>query len=219
MDPPRYVCPTCGASESANNGPFESERAVNIHHKIAHGESLVEESSTCELCDTEYTYRPSIRDNPKFCSRDCQLQHARDSRNRLYKFCVWCRDLYHPEKGKKQKFCGRECYALARSWWMATSGLNHGPNNPMWVDSWTAKPWRGENWDDVREHVLKRDDYKCQLCYRDEELVERLSVHHKKPFREFDNVENANKMENLVTLCLQCHGKIENGPWPCPEVV
>ena len=39
----KFTCPTCGVSEFANSGTFKSSRAVSIHHKLAHGESIASE--------------------------------------------------------------------------------------------------------------------------------------------------------------------------------
>lgn len=59
-----------------------------------------------------------------------------------------------------------------------------------------------ENWDEIRERILERDDYTCQECGIHQEDVDvQLVVHHKD-----GNKENCSP-ENLVTLCRSCHGK------------
>ncbi|PSP38494.1 hypothetical protein BRC71_07490 [Halobacteriales archaeon QH_7_65_31] len=77
------------------------------------------------------------------------------------------------------------------------------------------EPYYGENWHKVRRDVLERDDYRCQSCGCTNDEHERshgsgLDVHHKRPFRTFDEPENANTMDNLVSLCRSCHNKIED---------
>jgi len=69
----------------------------------------------------------------------------------------------------------------------------------------------GPNWSEIRERVIRRDDESCQQCgvsrerQREEYGVD-LHVHHRVPFREFSNRDEANHMQNLVTLCQRCHG-------------
>ena len=92
----------------------------------------------------------------------------------------------------------------------------------------------GPGWSQIRERVRARDDYKCQMCGRPE-LDRQHDVHHKIPFRMFvkrsvpslditsqsqpslgdDKIldlvrERANQLDNLTTLCPECHKKAEN---------
>jgi DEAD/DEAH box helicase domain-containing protein len=54
----------------------------------------------------------------------------------------------------------------------------------------------------------KRDEYRCQVCNRKEEN-QAHHVHHKIPFRQFSSIEEANQIDNLVTLCPACHRRVE----------
>jgi DEAD/DEAH box helicase domain-containing protein len=66
----------------------------------------------------------------------------------------------------------------------------------------------------VREAVRLRDGYCCQSCGV-AETNKTHDVHHKTPFRSFrderGNIDRAaaNRLENLVTLCQNCHQKVE----------
>jgi DEAD/DEAH box helicase domain-containing protein len=62
----------------------------------------------------------------------------------------------------------------------------------------------GQNWRIIREEVLFRDAYSCQVCgvKGNNDL---LHVHHKIPFKLFTNLDQANSLNNLVTLCPDCH--------------
>lgn len=62
----------------------------------------------------------------------------------------------------------------------------------------------GPNWKVIREKVLTRDDYKCQSCGKRDRLL-LLHVHHKIPFKSFTSIEKANSLDNLITLCPDCH--------------
>lgn len=63
-----------------------------------------------------------------------------------------------------------------------------------------------DNWLEIREWVLARDDYTCQKCggdWTDKTLV--LTVHH------WDHNRANNHGSNLVTLCQGCHLYQEKG--------
>lgn len=74
---------------------------------------------------------------------------------------------------------------------------------------WSAAPNQyGPGWDALRERVRKRDGYRCQVCGLPE-TGRSHHVHHKIPFRAFLSVEQANQMQNLITLCPACHRRAE----------
>lgn len=71
----------------------------------------------------------------------------------------------------------------------------------------------GPEWSKVRLAVRKRDQFTCQVCGVLESNREH-DVHHKVPFRAFIqngvvDREQANRLENLTTLCSGCHKKVE----------
>ncbi|MEM7336492.1 MAG: DEAD/DEAH box helicase, partial [Chloroflexota bacterium] len=76
----------------------------------------------------------------------------------------------------------------------------------------------GPNWQLQRQKVLERDEYQCQTCGAESREGAPLHVHHIRPFREFDyipgvneNYLEANKTQNLITLCPSCHRRAEAG--------
>ena len=66
----------------------------------------------------------------------------------------------------------------------------------------------GPKWPAIRDFVLQRDRYVCQVCGVKFPSAQ-LHVHHKIPFRTFDDMDLANQSANLVTLCPNCHRKVE----------
>jgi len=74
----------------------------------------------------------------------------------------------------------------------------------------------GPEWPRLRESVRARDGFRCQSCGAPEKNRQH-DVHHKIPFRFFmrgaDDVHarrsQANRPENLVTLCPSCHHQAE----------
>ena len=59
-------------------------------------------------------------------------------------------------------------------------------------------------WRAVRARVVQRDGA-CRMCGS----TERLSVHHLTPAA--DDMAAALDMDNLVTLCRVCHGRVDGG--------
>jgi hypothetical protein len=57
-----------------------------------------------------------------------------------------------------------------------------------------------------KEKALERDNYTCQSCGS----KERLCVHHKDGKGRYSKIKN-NSLDNLITLCICCHGKLHNG--------
>lgn len=68
----------------------------------------------------------------------------------------------------------------------------------------------GDNWDEKKAEALERDRWRCQDCgieqveCRDKHNRS-LHVHHIVKIRLFEQPENANFLENLITLCEECH--------------
>ena len=76
----------------------------------------------------------------------------------------------------------------------------------------------GPNWAAQRDRARARDGYRCRRCGAPEQPGRQHDVHHLRPFREFGYVpgENeaylqANRLENLITLCPACHRLAEAG--------
>ncbi len=74
---------------------------------------------------------------------------------------------------------------------------------------WTGDPNDyGPDWDRIRQAVRRRDGFRCQVCGTPENGREH-DVHHKVPFKAFTSAAEANRMDNLITLCHACHRKTE----------
>ena len=68
-----------------------------------------------------------------------------------------------------------------------------------------------ERFGGIRIEALERDGYKCVKCgMTNEEHLEKwgrsITVHHKDNKGRYSKEKN-NKLDNLVTLCLRCHGR------------
>jgi len=74
----------------------------------------------------------------------------------------------------------------------------------------------GPNWAKQRDLARARDGYRCARCNAPERDNRQHDVHHLRPFREFGYVPGfneayleANRVENLTTLCSSCHHAVE----------
>jgi DEAD/DEAH box helicase domain-containing protein len=83
---------------------------------------------------------------------------------------------------------------------------------------WTIAALRsyGPNWAEQRRKARQRDRFRCRNCGRPETSERQLDVHHLSPFRTFDyrpgqndNYIQANHLDNLVSLCHDCHRRLE----------
>ncbi|WP_276258415.1 homing endonuclease associated repeat-containing protein [Haloglomus litoreum] len=162
-----------------------------------------------------------------FCCRECkhrwQAEHVVGEQHHQYDrvtaACEWCdRDVDKKPAIMQQReivFCDLDCYS---EW---CSQKRTGPDSPRWKGG--GDLYYGPNWQRQRRARLELDDNTCQWCGRTEsdsvdEFDRGLSVHHRKPVREFHDErgdidwEAVNTLDNLVTLCLPCHRRIEKLP-------
>jgi hypothetical protein len=58
----------------------------------------------------------------------------------------------------------------------------------------------GEEFKQIRKEILIRDNFKCQICSIENNLV----IHH------IDFIKKNNKTDNLICLCRKCHRQIHN---------
>jgi hypothetical protein len=80
-----------------------------------------------------------------------------------------------------------------------------GERNPSWAGGTSWEPYNKEFWE-VRKKVLQKDSYKCRICgITEKESLQKykqyLCVHH------IDYNKKNSNFDNLVTLCISCHGK------------
>ena len=162
----------------------KAKRCHTCHHKFAVGVNASHYNSgfgKCFDCKVTLTRYGSKRCRPchnKFVNGNATI--------------ILCKDC------GKQISHGMRCKACFHKW-------NVGPNNPCYVHGRGYDEYSKE-FSDIRPIILKRDDYKCQICgiENDEHLTIMrvgLSVHHI-DYHKDNNCEN-----NLISLCTSCHMK------------
>lgn len=72
----------------------------------------------------------------------------------------------------------------------------------------------GAGWEAGRKAALERDSNECRKCGMSneqhlDEHGQSLHVHHIKPFKKFESELEANRVDNLLTLCHSCHREVE----------
>lgn len=174
-----YECPYDGCSYTS-----DSQLGIQQHHKRTHGESLTAKQCVCDNCGEEFNRQRSKveRYEATYCSTGCRVEDVA----KLLRF----------------KRIGSNNPMYART----------GEDHPNYSGGYSQN--YGEGWSEARRKTLERDDYECQDCglSRDQhyELYGYdLEVHHKTPFRTFEDSAKANKPSNLITLCTHCHIKRE----------
>lgn len=88
---------------------------------------------------------------------------------------------------------------------LVDEAIDYLRQNQLWTND--ANNY-GSNWNNVRQLVRERDQFTCQMCGAPE-TDRPHHVHHKVPLRSFVSLEQANNLENLVTLCPSCHRRAE----------
>jgi 5-methylcytosine-specific restriction endonuclease McrA len=149
-------------------------------------------------CETEWRKeRFSGESHPQFNSVTCE--------------CDYCGDevIRNPSllQESKKTFCSMECQG---NWF---SENIRGEDHPLWKSDSPCN--YGPEWPQKRRSCLERDDYECQDCglTRDEHYEQYdcdLNIHHKTPFRTFEDRSEANQLSNLITVCKTCHNDREH---------
>ena len=66
--------------------------------------------------------------------------------------------------------------------------------------------YRSASWRSIRRQVLERDMHLCQICKAEGRYTIGDTVHHLEPLRA--NSYKAYSMDNLITVCRQCHNRL-----------
>ena len=77
-----------------------------------------------------------------------------------------------------------------------------GKEHIYWKDGKTSEQYGNEFTRQLKEQIRKRDNYRCQQCFRNQnELRRKLNIHH------IDFNKKNNSQNNLISLCDNCHSQ------------
>lgn len=185
-----------------------------------------EVKAPCAWCGSTISATPHRHESHErlFCNSQCHARWMSEYRvaeacpawdgGDVELICEQCGKVYEVAEylTEKSKYCSVECTAEARS-------ENYsGVDAPRWDGGWVE--YYGPNWRTQRERARKRDGMECRYCGMgdDEHVVEygcKLPVHHIQPVRSFkpfdtlEDYESANRLPNLITLCIPHHREAE----------
>lgn len=226
------ICPACGTSFDVV--PSQSRRRRYCSRECRYPPRP---TVACEVCGKEFAVKPYRVETARFCSFECSGAWHQSQRpamgNRFEKgnklrlglcpvnaftsedvrgennhkwveglvfTCLNCQTEFSVKpwlvhQNGTPKFCSRPCqYEYLR-----------GENHPLYVGG--PQTYRGRGWREARLLAVERDGGICQSCGR--VIGPSIPVHHIRPFREFDIIQKANALDNLICLCQSCHMKRE----------
>lgn len=68
--------------------------------------------------------------------------------------------------------------------------------------------YKSKKWEHVREQALKRDEYICQCCKANNQMIQAECVHHIFPRDTYSQYQF--DLWNLMSLCNECHDEMHN---------
>lgn len=148
----------------------------------------------CKICNIKLTRMDAIYCGECYHSMMKGSKHPnfKGGYDRNYPFCVDC------NKKLTAKHCirCRDCYKI----WSKIPENNPmygtvGELSPNWINGISFEPYPIEFNNNLKYHIKKRDNFICQNCIMDKNLI----IHH------IDyNKQNCNE-DNLITLCNSCN--------------
>lgn len=162
----------------------------------------------CDICNDFFDVIPARETKAKYCSRECYSEAKKQGKSlgpqcRKQRHLVTCTTCGKPKwvilsrSKRPAHFCDDKC----RAQWLSENV--RGEKSPNWLGG--HDEYRGPDWCEQRRKALQRDEGACVRCGETRDLA----VHHKVPFRFCSNSTEANRLENLETLCVPCHRKAE----------
>lgn len=232
---PNRKCANCGTgfySDYAKKYCSESclDESVSFEGESNPNYRGGKEVTECEICGNEFGYYPSDKEG-LYCS-DCVEneawrtpphlsgpEHPRWKGGKVEVECAVCDvtvERYPSNFTGEVAFCSETCQGE----WLSESFTGEG--HPNW-EGGGAGPY-GNGWNRVRKRALERDGHACVVCGKTSaEIGRNPDVHHVVPVRAF--VESANHakadahhLENVVSLCVDCHRKADFGKIPKREL-
>lgn len=163
---------------------FESRRhGAKVCSRACVGAYLQLPVVTCAYCGIDF---PPHTVGMKFCSKACaDAIRAVPAAN-----CAQCGKHFQP-RTVRARYCSREC-----GWAKQRLSYNF------------RRSWRGPDWTRISRAIRTRDNHTCQQCGATS-AQRRMDVHHIIPW----TISHDSSPQNLITLCVPCHRKVETQYW------
>lgn len=203
------ACIYCGEMFIPNKSDQVSCGKRDMKHRKNEPINMV--SCICPVCGKEFRKRIGDynRAMSKFGYTACSIKCASIKSGRSIKLtCSECgKEFYRAQSeidpNNKHFFCSKKCQKDNIDY------ILRGESHYRYIDG-NPNGKRGQGWTKLRKTIRARDNYTCQVCGKTEvELGRALDVHHIKPYRLFDDYKEANKENNLISLCASCHHKLD----------
>ncbi|MFC7047171.1 HNH endonuclease [Halobacteriaceae archaeon GCM10025711] len=231
---PNRTCARCGTEFYSEHSKKYCSRSCREASVTRSGENNPnyrggKTTTNCQLCGGEFEYYPSAKDG-LYCPDCVETEEWRttpeldgDSNPRWNGGkrkleCAVCGTTVerYPSNIESVTVCSETC---RRAW---LSDAFTGDGHPNWKGGDTG-PY-GKGWNAIRRQALERDGYQCKHCgATSEELGRNPDVHHITPIRTYIEseehaLEDAHRLDNVVSLCSSCHRKAEFGKIPKDEL-
>jgi len=185
---------------------FETERGLKSHWGRMHDKIAPWKRHTCDWCGKVFEASPSHRTaDESHCSMSCAEKNKEKNKNLITAECDNCGEKIqrYPSHIQEHNFCSRSCNGE----WMSEIPVEE---QPAYKGGGRDSAY-GAKWRVARKKALDRDG--C-CTYEGCEKTEcgngySLHVHHIKPSRKFDSLDEAHRLENLRTLCAVHHSEVE----------
>lgn len=193
-----------------------------------------ENNGKCLVCGKSF-YR---RQGGKYCSRSCFNKAPKSQKwyEAMHKYipsnkgiialeeieCLTCGKVFVDRKWKHLKYCSPKCASKRKIW---NKGKHLSEEHKRKISE-SGKGKTGEkcfNWkggksferyglefsEKLKEKIRKRDNYRCQECFRHQDELFKGTKNGIKPYKlhihHIDYDKKNNTEENLISLCLNCH--------------
>lgn len=175
----------------------------------------------CLQCGKEFeTWPCKLKNNRgKFCNRTCLAIYRGKLQSKISKStffqpkykdynpnfnggkernCIICNKVFWNYPSRDKKTCSTLCGRKSRSITIKNRGSKHPAHhrNGRWGLSY-------QDYKILRDTILELDNHSCRYC----SSKSKLQIHHIEP-RTKELVDNS--VNNLISLCVSCHKKIEN---------
>jgi len=176
----------------------------------------------CEYCDREREDMPSIAKIRKYCNVTCQLKKEYQTGKRdKFEIGIKAREVsqekmkednwlnHNDSRNKLKEIQQTDEYKLKER--LAHLGEKNGMfgKRPWNYIDGKYRKWgnadRGFNWKEIKKQIKERDNFTCQECGK-KEGEEYLQVHHKVPYRIFE--DNSEGNFNYFMSKMSCQTRI-----------